>query len=174
VKIGGTKVKTAAPAKVAGTKLIGGTKSVGGTRAVKAIEVFSSEKQFRQKQQDGRQAPKILSRIEQLRLLSKLEQSGLLSVLEKQGVTLSKLEQSGLLSTAEKLGLISLLADRNFPGTLYALAFALLAAGPAAVYFLPDDSGALVAVQALVALTCIAGGGAAWGGASLLSSLQKS
>lgn len=115
----------------------------------------------------------------------------------------------------------------------YALAAALLAAGPAAVYFLPDDSGALgkpclslflglfgglegwcrtckllaccrrpahqagqcevlhrsqaqlpvpaaplppaaVAVQALVALTCIAGGGAAWGGATLLSTLQKS
>jgi hypothetical protein len=31
-----------------------------------------------------------------------------------------------------------------------------------------------VALQGLVALACIAGGSAAWGGASLLSSLQKS
>jgi hypothetical protein len=33
---------------------------------------------------------------------------------------------------------------------------------------------AAVAAQAAIALTCIAGGSAAWGGASLLSSLQKS
>jgi hypothetical protein len=31
-----------------------------------------------------------------------------------------------------------------------------------------------VALQAVIALVCIAGGSAAWGGASLLSSLQKS
>ena len=58
------------------------------------------------------------SRIQQLKLLSKLEQSGLLSLAEKNGVTLSKLEQSGLLSAAESLGVVSLLGDRNFPGTL--------------------------------------------------------
>lgn len=96
----------------------------------------------------------------------------------------------------------------------YALASALLVAGPAAVYFLPDDSTGLsesparrwdglqgclagvrrhsrlltrcgphrtlhpmpgaVAAQAAIALACVAGGSAAWGGASLLSSLQKS
>ena len=83
------------------------------------------------------------SRIQQLKLLSKLEQSGLLSLLERQGLTLSKLEQSGALSAAERLGVVSLLGDRNFPGTLYTLAAALLAAGPAAVYFLPDDSTGL-------------------------------
>lgn len=124
----------------------------------------------------------------------------------------------------------------------YTVATALLVAGPAAVYFLPDDSAALgerreagpapmggaalglqaawtwqarlaegrhvwpcrvcclqeraqpdarppatapppvtptittpaVALQVVIALTCIAGGSAAWGGASLLSTLQKS
>ncbi|EFN55748.1 hypothetical protein CHLNCDRAFT_134090 [Chlorella variabilis] len=171
--VAGTK-KIKATVSGTGTKKVGGTKTVGGTKAVKAIEVFSSEKTFRQKQDTTRAAPKVLSRIQQLKLLSKLEQSGLLSLAEKNGVTLSKLEQSGLLSAAESLGVVSLLGDRNFPGTLYALATALLVAGPASVYFLPDDSTALVAVQAVIALSCIAGGSAAWGGATLLSSLQKS
>lgn len=44
---------------------------------------------------------------------------------------------------AEKFGLLGLVADRSVPGTLYTLAALLLAAGPAAVYFTPDDSGAL-------------------------------
>lgn len=44
---------------------------------------------------------------------------------------------------AEKFGLLGLVADRSVPGTLYTLAVLLLAAGPAAVYFTPDDSGAL-------------------------------
>ncbi|KAL4423264.1 hypothetical protein ABPG77_004533 [Micractinium sp. CCAP 211/92] len=178
----GTKKIKAGPATttkkaVGGTKIVGGTRAVGGTTSKKitAIEVFSKDKVFRTKQPDGaKPAPKVLARIEQLRLLSKLEQSGLLSQLEKSGVTLSKLEQSGLLSTAEKFGLLGLVADRSVPSTLYALAALLLAAGPAAVYFTPDDSGALVALQAVIALTCVLGGSAAWGGASLLSTLQKS
>lgn len=158
-----------------GTKVVTGTKAVGGTRKITAIEVFSKERLFRQKQQqDSKPAPKILSRIEQLKLLSKLEQSGLLSLAEKNGVTLSGLEQSGLLSAAEKFGVVGLVADRKVPGTLYTLAAALLAAGPAAVYFLPDDSAGIVGLQAVVALACIAGGSAAWGGATLLSNLQKS
>ncbi|PSC70276.1 hypothetical protein C2E20_6343 [Micractinium conductrix] len=157
-----------------GTKSVAGTKSVGGTRKISAIEVFSKERTFRKKQDTARPAPKILARIEQLRLLSKLEQSGLLSAAERSGLTLSKLESSGLLTTAENLGVLPLLGDRNVPGTLYTLAAALLAAGPAAVYFLPDDSTGLVALQAVVALACVLGGSAAWGGASLLSTLQKS
>lgn len=155
----------------------GGTKVVGvggGTRKISAIEVGSKERLFRQKQGNARPVPRVLSRIQQLKLLSKLEQSGLLSLLERQGLTLSKLEQSGALSAAERLGVVSLLADRNFPGSLYALAAVLLAAGPVAVYFMPDTSSGLVALQGVVALACIAGGSAAWGGASLLTSLQKS
>jgi hypothetical protein len=66
-----------------------------------------------------------------------------------------------------------LLSCRNTPGALFTLATVLLAAGPALVYFTPDDSTALVALQAIGALVCVAGGAAAYGGASLLSSLQK-
>ena len=114
-----------------------------------------------------------MSRVQDLRLLSKLEQAGLLSLLEKNGLTLTVIEKSGLLSTAEKLGLISAAADRNTPSALYTLATALLVAGPALVYVTPDDSGALIALQAIGALTCILGGSAAFGGASLLSALQR-
>ncbi len=62
---------------------------------------------------------------------------------------------------------------RNTPSALFTLATVLLAAGPALVYFTPDDSTALVALQVLGALVCVAGGAAAYGGASLLASLQK-
>ena len=157
---------------VRGTQKIGGT-TVGGTKRITAIEVFTKEKTFRNKQTVAKPTPKILSRVQDLRLLSKLEQAGLLSLLEKNGLTLTVIEKSGLLSTAEKLGLISAAADRNTPSALYTLATALLVAGPALVYVTPDDSGALIALQAIGALTCILGGSAAFGGASLLSALQK-
>jgi hypothetical protein len=143
------------------------------SKKVTSIEVFSKEKIFRTKQTVAKPSPKILSRVQDLRLLSKLEQAGLLSLLEKNGLTLSAIEKSGLLSTAEKFGLISAAADRNTPGALFTLSTVLLAAGPALVYFTPDDNPALLAVQAIGALACIAGGSAAFGGASLLSSLQK-
>ena len=97
----------------------------------------------------------------------------MLSALEKSGVTLSALEKSGALSIAENLGLLSRAADRDTPGLLYTAAAALFAAGPAAVYAIPDSSPALVAVQALIAAVAVAGGSAAFGGASLLSALQK-
>jgi hypothetical protein len=59
------------------------------------------------------------------------------------------------------------------PGALNALALLLFAAGPAAVYLIPDDTAPLVAAQALIALTAVAGGSAAFGAAALLSTLQK-
>lgn len=157
-------------------KLAGGTQklgTVGSGKKVTTIEVFSKEKTFRNKQ-SGKPQPKILARVEQLRLLSKLEQSGLLSAIEKSGVTLTALEKSGALSLAENLGLISAAADPSTPGALYGLSTLLLAAGPALVYFTPDDSSALIALQAAGALLCAVGGSAAFGGAQLLSTLQKS
>ena len=117
--------------------------------------------------------PRILSNVQQLRLLSKLEQAGLLSLLEKNGLTLSAIEKSRLLSTAESLGLLSAAADSSTPGALFAVAFALLAVGPAIVYFVPDDSTGLVALQSVAAFLCVVGGSAAFGGAQLLSKLQK-
>lgn len=159
--------------KAAGTTVRGGagTISRGGTVS-RGIEMFTGDKSFRTKS-GSRPAPKILARVEQLRLLSKAEQSGLLSALEKQGLTLSAIESSGLLSTAEKFGLISAASDRNTPGALFTLATLLLAAGPALVYFVPDTDPALVALQVLGAVACVAGGSAAYGGATLLASLQK-
>ncbi len=62
---------------------------------------------------------------------------------------------------------------RNTPGALYTLAALLLAAGPAIVYFTPDDTSLLIALQAIAAFVCVSGGAAAYGGASLLSTLQK-
>lgn len=53
------------------------------------------------------------------------------------------------------------------------MAFALFAAGPAAVYFIPDGSTAGIVIQAAIAAAAIAGGAAAFGGANLLSALQK-
>lgn len=66
-----------------------------------------------------------------------------------------------------------MVCHRNTPGALTALALALFVAGPALVYFVPDTSGGLVAAQAVGALLCVAGGSAAWGGASLIGALQK-
>lgn len=117
--------------------------------------------------------PRLLTRIQQLRLLSKVEQAGLLSLLEKNGLTLTAIEKSGALSTAESLGLLSAAADKNTPVLLNTLALLLFVAGPAVVYLTPDDSPLLIGVQVLVALTAILGGSAAFGGASLLSTLQK-
>ena len=62
---------------------------------------------------------------------------------------------------------------RGTPTTLYALAFLLVVGGAAVVYLTPDDSTALISLQAIAAAIALAGGGAAFSGASLLSSLQK-
>ena len=147
--------------------------TTGGTKKITTIEVFSKEKKFRDKKTVSKRQPKILSNVQQLRLLSKLEEAGLLSLLEKNGVTLSAIEKSGLLSTAENLGLLSAATDPSTPTALFGLATALLAAGPAVVYFVPDNSTGLVAAQVVAALLCTVGGSAAFGGAQLLSKLQK-
>ena len=182
VRIGGTKrvaPPSAAPAHVA-TKISAAPapSSGGGTRKVTALSVFEKGAQFSQRELGeasvrGGPPPRILTRVSQLRLLSKVEKSGLLSALERSGVTLSALERSGALTLAESLGLLSRAADRSTPSLLYAVAFALFAAGPAAVYFIPDGSTAGIVIQAAIAAAAIAGGAAAFGGANLLSALQK-
>jgi len=156
-----------------GTQKLGGTQRIGGTRKITTIEVFTKEKAFRNKVDGARPLPKLLTRVQELRLLSKLEQAGLLSLLEKNGVTLTAIEKSGALTLAEKYGLVSAAADRSTPSALFTLATVLLAAGPALVYFVPDSNPALIAAQAVGALACVVGGSAAYGGASLLSTLQK-
>jgi len=126
----------------------------------------------RQKTEDSRESPKLLTRVQELRLLSKLEEAGLLSAVEKAGITLSTIEELGLLTKAEDLGLISAAVNRNTPGLVTTAALALFAAGPAVVYFVPEDTTAQIALQAVVALVCVLGGSAALGAANLLSTLQ--
>ena len=56
---------------------------------------------------------------------------------------------------------------------LYRIAAALYLAGPLLVYAVPDSSTPLVAAQAVAALGCLSGGTAAFGAASLISTLQN-
>ena len=62
---------------------------------------------------------------------------------------------------------------RQTPTLLTAVALTLFAAGPAAVYFIPDQSTPLVALQVAAALVAVLGGSAAFGGSVLLSTLQR-
>ena len=61
-----------------------------------------------------------------------------------------------------QLGLASAAVDRGTPGLLQALGLGLWVAGPAAVYFLPDDSTGLIAAQVILA------GVTTWGGAAAI------
>ena len=139
-------------------------------------------------------SPKILSRVEQLRLLSRLEASGALGVgasrpcsptvqeaaaaahsplaAERAGLSLSSIESLGLLSKAESLGALSIATDVSTPGKLSLAGLALLAAA-VAVVVLPGENSGLLAAQAVGALLLGGGGLASLGGASLLGSLQK-
>lgn len=115
----------------------------------------------------------ILAKVEQLRLLSKVEELGLLSKLEQAGFTLSKIESSGLLSAAEKSGVLTLVADKNTPSALNLTGLTLVAAAGALVYFVPDDTTALLAAQAVGAVTLAGAGLASLVGASILADFQK-
>ena len=55
-----------------------------------------------------------------------------------------------------------------------ALATPRLPSPPLPISLAPPPPSCAVALQAVVALACVLGGSAAWGGASLLSTLQKS
>ena len=62
---------------------------------------------------------------------------------------------------------------RGTPVALYIFSFLLIAGGAAVVYLTPDDTAAEISIQAVVAALALAGGGAAFSGASLLNTLQK-
>eukprot|EP00963_Diacronema_lutheri_P010459 scaffold1053_cov332-Pavlova_lutheri.AAC.13 len=109
--------------------------------------------------------------VEELRLLSKAEEAGLLSAAEKAGLSLSSIEKMGLLSKAEDFGILTLATDTNAPALLTTIAVVCYAAAPALVYFGPDD---LFVAEAIGAATLAIGGTAAFGGATLLGTLQKS
>ncbi|KQJ86184.1 uncharacterized protein LOC100835590 [Brachypodium distachyon] len=115
---------------------------------------------------------KLLTNVEKLRLLTKAEKAGLLSAAERAGLSLSAVERLGLLSKAEELGVLSAATDPGTPGTLQGLALLLLAAGPAVVFLVPEQYPWEVALQAVVALACVAGGSAAFAASSFVSRLQ--
>jgi hypothetical protein len=85
-----------------------------------------------------------------MRLLGKAvtaaEELGLISLVESLNLSLSTVEELGLLSKGE-----ALIYDRSAPSTINTLGFALAVAGAGAVYAIPDDSGALVALQLVIA-----------------------
>ena len=166
--------KLAARRSVTRSMTLTKAKATRGSKAGQTMPLFNpNEKDFKKKKDDNREAPKVLTRVQELRLLSKLEEAGLLSAAEKAGITLSTVEDLGLLTKAENLGLVSAAVNRNTPTLVSTVALLLFAAGPATVYFVPEDSTALIALQVAVALVCTLGGSAAFGAASLLSKLQK-
>jgi hypothetical protein len=113
----------------------------------------------------------VFKKLERRKVLSGVEKAGLLSKAEELGLTLSSLERLGLLSKAEDLGLLSLVeaAAGASPSALASVSLLL-----AAVVLVPDDSAALVAVQAVVATVLAAGAAGLFLGSVVLAGLQES
>lgn len=118
----------------------------------------------------------VFKKLERRKVLSTVEKAGLLSKAEELGVTLSSLEQLGLLSKAEDLGLLSLVetAAGTSPSVLASISLPLLVAAVVAVVVVPDDSVALVALQAVVAAVFAAGAAGLFVGSVVLAGLQES
>ncbi|XP_010242344.1 PREDICTED: uncharacterized protein LOC104586728 [Nelumbo nucifera] len=113
--------------------------------------------------------------LEKKKVLSNVEKAGLLSKAEELGFTLSSLEKLGVFSKAEELGLLSLLekAASFSPATLASVALPLFVAAIAAIVWIPDDSAALVAVQAAVAGALGVGAAGLFVGSVVLGGLQE-
>ncbi|XP_047939832.1 uncharacterized protein LOC125187314 [Salvia hispanica] len=117
----------------------------------------------------------VFKKLEKRKVLSNVEKAGLLSKAEEFGVTLSSIEKLGLLSKAEDLGLLSLLekAVDTSPAALASAALPLLVAAVLVVVVIPDDSTALVAVQALIGGLLAVGGVGLFVGSLLVEGLQE-
>ncbi|KAG9459969.1 hypothetical protein H6P81_004477 [Aristolochia fimbriata] len=118
----------------------------------------------------------VFKELEKKKILSNVEKAGLLTKAEELGVTLSSIEKLGFLSKAEDLGLLSLLekAASVSPSALASVALPLFVAAIAAVVLIPDDSGALVALQAVVAAALAVGATGVFVGSLVLGGLQES
>ncbi|XP_068664104.1 uncharacterized protein [Aristolochia californica] len=118
----------------------------------------------------------VFKELEKKKILSNVEKAGLLSKAQKLGVTLSSIERLGLLSKAEDLGLLSLLekAASISPSALASLALPLFIAAIAAIVLIPDDSGVLVVLQAVVAASLAIGATGVFVGSIVLGGLQES
>ncbi|OVA00312.1 Protein of unknown function DUF1118 [Macleaya cordata] len=117
----------------------------------------------------------VFKKLEKKKVLSNVEKSGLLTKAEELGVTLSSIEKLGFLSKAEELGLLSLLenAASVSPSVLASVALPLFVAAIAAIVLIPDDSTALVAVQAVVAGLFGVGAAGLLVGSVVLDGLQE-
>ncbi|KAK2436813.1 putative transmembrane protein [Trifolium repens] len=117
----------------------------------------------------------VFKKLEKRKVLSNVEKAGLLSKAEELGVTLSSIEKLGLFSKAEELGLLSLLEKLATisPSVLASLALPTLVAAIATVVLVPDDSTALVVVQAVVAAALGVGAVGLFAGSVVLGGLQE-
>ena len=95
----------------------------------------------------------VFKKLEQKKVLSNVEKAGILSKAEELGFTLSFIEKLGVFSKAEDLGLLSLLekAASFSPSVLASAALPTFVAAIIAIVLIPDDSTALIAVQAVIA-----------------------
>ncbi|KAK1627143.1 hypothetical protein QYE76_001458 [Lolium multiflorum] len=157
-----------------GPKPSSGTKRSSGTVTVFPVSVGRPAGPPRPGTTKGSAPVKLLTNVQKLRLLTKAEKAGLLSAAERAGLSLSAVERLGLLSKAEELGVLSAATDPGTPGALQGLALLLLAAGPAVVFLVPEQYPWEVALQAVAALVCVAGGSAAFAASNFVSRLQGS
>lgn len=117
----------------------------------------------------------VFKKLEKRKVLSNVEKAGLLSKAEELGFTLSSIEKLGVFSKAEELGLLSLLEKTATlsPSALASAALPFLAAAIVAIVLIPDDSAALVAVQAVVAGGLLVGAAGLFVGSVVLDGLQE-
>merc|ERR1712039_387818 len=124
---------------------------------------------------------KLLGRVEELGLLSTIADAGLLSSAEESGV-FSKLEASGAFSKIE--GLLPLADDLNLLGiaeTLLSVDSSLIVLGAVTVllaeagliYYVPDDTTALLALQGVTGILAVVAAGVLLGTSYLFSLLQS-
>lgn len=117
----------------------------------------------------------VFKKLEKRKVLSNVEKAGLLSKAEGLGLTLSSIEKLGVFSKAEELGLLSLLEKvaSSSPSALASAALPILLAAILAVVLIPDDSTALVALQAVLAGSLIVGAAGLFVGSLVLDGLQE-
>lgn len=140
----------------------------------------------------------LLEQVEGTKLLSKVAKAGLLSKAQASGITLTKLEPLLKLASSNKEvmilveaagpealpilpkivdlapGVLPLLgsAIQISPSALQTLAIGAVGAAAAGIYFIPDDSTALVAAQTILVGTCGAAAAASAVGAAILTKIK--
>ncbi|KAK2984357.1 hypothetical protein RJ640_005373 [Escallonia rubra] len=117
----------------------------------------------------------VFKKLEKRKVLSNVEKAGLLSKAEELGLTLSSIEKLGVFSKAEEFGLLSLLEKVASvqPAALASAALPVFVVAILAIVVIPDDSAALVAVQAVVGGGLVVGATGLLVGSVVLDGLQE-